>query len=150
METTSQLNSELKSLNEIFGQGKRVFRIPDYQRGYSWEEQQRTDLLTDIEYLISSGYEYRHYTGTIVASLNEETGNRNEQFEVFDIVDGQQRLTSLTLLLSVICRLGKGSAAMNNREYEEVFSKFIQEGPEGNTVRKLKLGKDQDNFLKPW
>lgn len=71
MENSSQHKNELKSFDEIFKQGKRVFRIPDYQRGYSWEEQQRTELLTDIEYLIKSG-EYRHYTGTIVASLNEE------------------------------------------------------------------------------
>ena len=149
MENSSQLNNELKSLDEIFGQGKRVFRIPDYQRGYSWEEQQRTDLLTDIEFLIKSGYEYRHYTGTIVASLNKkETDERGGQYEVFDIVDGQQRVTSLILLLSVICRSIKKSSEKGKYEHTEVFSKFIQGGSEGNTVHKLILGKDQDKFFK--
>lgn len=149
MEDSSQLNNELKSLDEIFRQGKRVFRIPDYQRGYSWEEQQRTDLLTDIEYLIKSGYEYRHYTGTIVASLNEkETIERDSQYEVFDIVDGQQRVTSLILLLSEICRSIKKSSETSEFEYREVFSKFIQGGSEGNSVHKLILGKDQDKFFK--
>ncbi len=147
MENSSQINSELNSLDEIFRQGKRVFRIPDYQRGYSWEEQQRTDLLTDIEYLIKSGYEYRHYCGTIVASLNEEMGKEFEQFEVFDIVDGQQRLTSVILLLSAICRSKRESETMNKSEYGEVFTKFVQEGPEANAVRKLILGNDQDNFF---
>ncbi len=149
MEVSSQINNELKSLDEIFGQGKRVFRIPDYQRGYSWEEQQRTDLLTDIEYLIKSGYQYRHYTGTIVASLNEkETSERDGQYEIFDIVDGQQRLTSLILLLSVICRLVKKSTEKSKFEHTEIFSAFIQGGPEGNTVHKLNLGKDQDKIFK--
>ena len=149
MENSSQLNNELKSLDEIFGQGKHVFRIPDYQRGYSWEEQQRTDLLTDIEYLIKSGYEYRHYTGTIVASLNEkETDERGGEYKVFDIVDGQQRVTSLILLLSVICRLIKKSSDESECEHTEVFSTFIQGGSEGNTVHKLILGKDQDKFFK--
>ena len=140
MENSNQLKNELKSLDEIFMQGKRVFRIPDYQRGYSWEKQQRDDLLTDIEYLIKAEYKYRHYTGTIVASL---TGKKNG-YEVFDVVDGQQRMTSLILLLSVICRLLKESAEKGRYEHTEIFSKFIQDGPDGNKVRKLYLGKEQD------
>ena len=149
MENSAQLNNELKSLDEIFGQGKHVFRIPDYQRGYSWEEQQRTDLLTDIEYLIKSGYEYRHYTGTIVASLNEKkTDERGGEYKVFDIVDGQQRVTSLILLLSEICRSIKKFPNKSECEYTEVFSTFIHGGSEGNTVQKLILGKDQNKFFK--
>ena len=145
MANNSKLKNELKSLDEIFMQGKRVFRIPDYQRGYSWEEQQRDDLLTDIKYLIKARYEYRHYTGTIVASLNrKETGELDDGYEVFDVVDGQQRMTSLILLLSVICRLLKKSAIVSKYEHTEIFSKFIQGGPVGNTVRKLRLGKKQD------
>ena len=150
MKNSNHLNNdnELKTLDEIFRHGKRVFRIPDYQRGYSWEKQQRTDLLTDIEYLIESKSRYRHYTGTIVASSNtNETGERNNQYEVFDIVDGQQRVTSLILLLSVICRLVKQRAGNSNCEHTEVYSMFIQSGPEGNAVRKLILGKDQNKYF---
>lgn len=145
METDNKLKNELKSLKEIFDDGNRVFSIPDYQRGYSWEEQQRKDLLKDIEYLIKSGYQYRHYTGTIVASLNDEkTKGVPNEYEVFDIVDGQQRMTSIILLLSVICRSLKEPTVTSNYEHSEIFSKFIQSGPVGNTVRKLCLGKEQD------
>ena len=122
MDGNGQLKHELQSLDEIFGQGKRVFRIPDYQRGYSWEKQQRTDLLTDIEYLINSGYAYRHYTGTIVASMNkDETERRRDKYEIFDIVDGQQRLTSLILLLSVICGFARKSTVKSKFDHTEVF-----------------------------
>ena len=146
MENNSQTKDELKSLDEIFMHGKRVFRIPDYQRGYSWEKQQRDDLLTDITDLIKAEYKYRHYTGTIVASLNEkETGEVTDGYEVFDVVDGQQRMTSLILLLSEICRLLKKSAVTSKYQHTEIFSKFIQDEPVvGNTVRKLRLGKEQD------
>ena len=144
MENSSKHNNELMSLDEIFMQGKRIFRIPDYQRGYSWEEQQRADLLKDIEYLIKGGYEYRHYTGTIVASL---TGKKNG-YEVFDVVDGQQRMTSLMLLLSVICRLLKVSEIKSTHDHTEIFSKFIQDVSEGNTIRKLHLGKEQDELFR--
>ena len=144
MGNNSELNNELKSFDDIM-QEKHFFRIPDYQRGYSWEKQQRADLLKDIEYLIKSGYEYRHYTGTIVASKNnEETVDVANDYVVFDVVDGQQRMASLILLLSVICRLLKKSAVTSKYEHTEIFSKFIQRGPIGNTVRKLRLGKEQD------
>ena len=150
MEVSSQINNELKSLEEIFGQGKRVFRIPDYQRGYSWEKQQRIDLLKDIKDLINSKDRYRHYTGTIVASFNqEETDKRGRQYQVYDIVDGQQRVTSLILLLSVICRSVVKSTEKSKCEYTEVFLKFIQGGTEGNSVHKLNLGEEgQDKIFK--
>ena len=144
METFIYLKNELETLEDIFDNGKRIFRIPDYQRGYSWEKQQRKDLLTDIEYLIKSRYEYRHYTGTIVASLNKEkTESEANGYQVFDLVDGQQRMTSLILLLSVICRSLKEATEKS----EEIFSKFIQDGLSGNTVRKLHLGKEQDGLF---
>ena len=143
MENDSKHNNELMSLDEIFMQGTRIFKIPDYQRGYSWDKQQRDDLRTDIEYLIKARYEYRHYTGTIVAS-KDKTEKKGGEYEVFDVVDGQQRLTSLILLLSVICRFLKESEA----EHTEIFSKFIQDGPVGNTVRKLYLGQEQDELFR--
>ena len=130
----NQQKNELQTLEDIFDNGNRIFRIPDYQRGYSWEEQQRKDLLTDIEYLIKSGYEYRHYTGTIVAS---STGEEKNSFKDFDVVDGQQRMTSLVLLLSVICRLSKETTG-------EIFTKFIKDDP----AYKLELGKEQNDLFK--
>ena len=148
MENYGNLKNELESLEDIFKDGKRVFRIPDYQRGYSWEKKQRVDLLNDIQYLIKGGYEYRHYTGTIVASFNkEETDKVAEEYELFDVVDGQQRMTSLILLLSVICRLLKEPEVKSRYEDTEIFSKFIQDGPVGNTVRKLYLGEEQDKLF---
>ncbi len=145
MEYSGQFKQELKSLDEIFGQENIRFRIPEYQRGYSWEERQRTDLLTDIEYIIKGEFKYRHYTGTIVASSNEN--ETNERHEVFDIVDGQQRVTSLILLLSVICRFAKNSPSESKCDHQEIFSKFIQGGIAGNTVRKLTVGKDQKDIF---
>ena len=97
MESINQ--HELKSLDKIFKPKTCIFQIPDYQRGYSWEERQRTDLLNYIESVIKREHEFRHYTGTIVVSLNE----KNDQYEIFDIVDGQQRLTSLILV--TVCNM---------------------------------------------
>ncbi len=79
--------AHLMTLDDIF-EG-RFFLIPDYQRGYSWEQIQIKDLLNDIEHLGNT--DYIHFTGTIVASLNEDG--------FFEIVDGQQRLTTLVIII---------------------------------------------------
>ena len=70
----------LCTLEEIF-KGRR-FKIPEYQRGYSWEKEQRDDLLKDIESIAKS--DHMHFTGTIVASKTDTP-------DLFEIVDGQQR-----------------------------------------------------------
>ena len=49
----------VKSISEIFA--NQVFRVPDYQRGYSWEEKQWNDLVEDLE-LLPEGR--NHFTGT--------------------------------------------------------------------------------------
>lgn len=96
------------SLSQIFQQ--RIFRIPDYQRGYAWQNTQLSDFWDD---LINLAPNRKHYTGLIswkVASENEiENLNINEKslchngFKLYYIVDGQQRLTtSLILLMSII------------------------------------------------
>lgn len=79
----------------------RCFKIPDYQRGYAWEEPNWQDLWEDIEYL-SKGKD--HYTGNLVlnptdAPIASAEGNRQE---VFEVVDGQQRLTTLVILLKCL------------------------------------------------
>lgn len=140
----SQIGYELKSLDQIFENEKHIFRIPEYQRGYSWEKEQRADLLTDIEYLIHSRYKYSHFTGTIVASEREE---KCGEYRVLDIVDGQQRVTSLILLISVICRILKESGKESKHNHDEIYRKFIQTGSVGNTVFKLKLGQGLGTYF---
>lgn len=78
MDNNEQIN-KLLTLQDIFK--NRFFSIPDYQRGYSWEDKQVEAILSDIEHLMKSNY--IHYTGTIVATRKNDT--------TYDIVDGQQR-----------------------------------------------------------
>ena len=89
------------SLAELFA--KRVFRIPDYQRGYAWGKRQLTELWQDIEDIESVGeHEYRsHYTGTIYVeqiSLPEDASWLMDH-HCYSVVDGQQRLTTISLLM---------------------------------------------------
>jgi len=85
---------------------KRLFEIPSYQRAYSWDTKQRKDLFNDIEKLHGtndSSNRKSHFMATVVCH-NE---NRNEAYDtelynVLNIVDGQQRITTLIILLKAI------------------------------------------------
>jgi uncharacterized protein with ParB-like and HNH nuclease domain len=81
----------------------RVFRIPHYQRFYSWQKRQRDDLFGDLRKLAASGEDQHHFMATVVCHKTDETKNIGMvQYRVYDVVDGQQRLTTLILLIKSI------------------------------------------------
>lgn len=93
-------------LDSLFS--KQLLRIPDYQRGYAWGEKQWKDLVVDLDALAADETQ-SHYAGTIVTFL--PTGERgtkvyygNRTYKVADVVDGQQRLTTILLFLSALIR----------------------------------------------
>ncbi|MGI0132637.1 MAG: DUF262 domain-containing protein [Thermoplasmata archaeon] len=87
------IDNGLKTISDLFS-GDRVFEIPIYQRPYAWGDQQVRDLLEDIRNL-SRGKE--HYFGTV---LVKDSGQQHSRLETVDVVDGQQRLTTLQVLMS--------------------------------------------------
>lgn len=89
----------LKSLSQIFTDTIK-FIIPDYQRGYSWEKTQLDDLWEDIENIPEGG---THYTGMFTFTKSESDPG------AFDLVDGQQRMTSLIILINgLLSRIERG------------------------------------------
>ena len=83
---------------------ERIFRIPDYQRGYAWEEEQVGELLEDLWVLNARR---RHYAGTIVLCQlpdEERMGSDGTRYATHAVVDGQQRLTTIVLLLNELSR----------------------------------------------
>ncbi|WP_028695062.1 DUF262 domain-containing protein [Pseudomonas cremoricolorata] len=80
----------------------RLFRIPEYQRAYSWKSRQRNDLFGDIEEAFRSGQE--HFMATLVA-LAKDTETcliGVDEFKTVELVDGQQRITTLIILMKAI------------------------------------------------
>ena len=116
--------SDLISLSELFrgADEDRFFCIPDYQRSYSWEKAHRDDLLNDIVEITQHGV--THFTGTIVAARPDHADGD------YHVVDGQQRLTSLTLLV------GRLLLSMQSREVEEVCEGMTLEAARDLFVRR--------------
>ena len=81
----------LKSLSYIFRDDIKIYIIPDYQRGYSWETEQLNDLWEDLENLADGRF---HYTGMFTFCKTEQGDNS------YYVVDGQQRMTTLIILIN--------------------------------------------------
>ncbi len=117
------LNTRTINYLELIGNG-RHYRVPPYQRDYSWTEEQWEDLWHDIVDMRSTPDD-RHYLGALVV---EERGDRE-----FLIIDGQQRLATLSVLaLAVIARLHAMAAGgvepdANAERGQELRNRFIGE-----------------------
>ncbi|HYA41728.1 MAG TPA: DUF262 domain-containing HNH endonuclease family protein [Syntrophobacteraceae bacterium] len=108
----------------------RYFEIPKYQRGYAWEKQNVRELFEDIRESIDS--KSSHYIGTIVLSRNPIMD------DTFYIVDGQQRITTITMIINeLILHLKKKEA-----DFYDLF--YIK----NERFRLKPLGKDHIFFNK--
>ena len=75
------------------------FVIPVYQRNYDWKKEQCKQLYDDLVSMIRNKYK-THFFGTIVSIYNDDARNRE-----YLIIDGQQRTTTISLLLLAIYNL---------------------------------------------
>ena len=73
-----------------------TYRVPRFQRDYSWTEEEWEDLWLDILGTIKDGGEPAHYMGYLVL--------QSENDRVFDVIDGQQRLTTMSLIVLAVLK----------------------------------------------
>lgn len=152
--------SELQPLSLLFQ--NRLFRIPDYQRGYAWQQPQLTDFWDDLINLQDGRY---HYTGLLslknlksseTISWGSDLWMVSKGFKACHIVDGQQRLTTFVILLNEIVeysRMLKENEGLTDREMvlgyetlEDVVSKYIcQHRPPNNQITTYLFGYEVDN-----
>lgn len=98
------IHPEFKPLSEIWN--NKLFRIPEYQRHYSWQPKQRKELFDDIKKLEKAKEKHNdriHFMATIVCLKTQESVTvAADKFYIYEVVDGQQRLTTLIILLKAI------------------------------------------------
>ena len=89
------LDPHLWNLENLF---KFIYNVPVYQRPYSWDKEQIDVLLSDIiEAYKSESKNEGYYTGNII--VFDKNDKINGLITKYDIIDGQQRITSFTLIL---------------------------------------------------
>ncbi len=108
-----------QSLSELLGNAAK-YTVPHFQRDYSWEQEQWEDLWTDIENLEQEGF---HYMGYIVLQRKGQND--------FEVIDGQQRLVTLSLLVLAAMRhiqqlAEEGKDTEKNKErLKEITGRYI-------------------------
>lgn len=127
-------DNKLKSLVDIFN--NKVFRIPDFQRGYSWQEKELLDFWNDINNLKGDRV---HYTGLLtVEPINKSELKSIEKwkddlwlmekgFTPYYIIDGQQRITTAIILINEILEQFKEGEGINYDKKEAWIQKFLYE-----------------------
>ena len=131
-----------RSAYEIFD--RTLLRVPDYQRGYAWERRHLEEFWEDLEVLPLHA---RHYTGTVVLLRSPDepvSDDRRVHFSVADIVDGQQRLTTLVLLLNEVRRRLLEAGASQPAEQIATHYLWVERGGKKRAI--LQLGSDIDGF----
>jgi uncharacterized protein with ParB-like and HNH nuclease domain len=151
-----------RTFEELFS-NRINFEIPFFQRAYAWEREQWKQLFDDIneqiigdvsdqireelstqkvskEILDKYLYEHEHYFGAIVVL---EKNNSDPALKCFSVIDGQQRITTVYLLLVVIIELlkGKSDISVNAQAYINHLEGLIINNidPKGDDYKKLKV-----------
>ncbi len=123
-----------------------IYSVPRFQRDYSWTDEEWDDLWNDIENVLSPEGEPSHYMGYLVL--------QSQDSKYFDIIDGQQRLTTLSIIvlavLSNIQRLiESGEDAENNRRRQDQLRNSLIGYLDPVTLiarSKLNLNRNNDNL----
>ncbi len=86
----TNFKTENNTLRKLLGNGL-TYRVPRFQRDYSWTEAEWDDLWQDIQGTLEADGEPSHYMGYLVLQSSDD--------KTFDVIDGQQRLTTLSLIV---------------------------------------------------
>lgn len=128
--TNCFMEARYKQIRGLFG-GKRgvIFRVPPYQRGYEWDERQWEDLWLDLNRI--NTHVDQHYLGSIIL-LEREAG------EIYEIVDGQQRMVTLSIIMMAI-RDSPQVEDQNDMRIDDIINTY----PANESARKLELADDE-------
>lgn len=137
------MNAEKNRLIELMFDNKRQYQIPVYQRNYDWEKDNCLELFNDV--LNSYEHEKSHFLGTIVQVQQDEEGGLKH----FVIVDGQQRMTSIYLLLKALYDKTIDESTHNELEglLFNVSASINFDKQEKNKLKLKPIKSDNEQFL---
>src|SRR5574344_1130850 len=122
-----EIKASIESLKKVLCDDERFYQIPDYQRPYSWDKDSVSDLISDLVTSYINNIEENYFCGSLVL-VQGDKGR-------LDIIDGQQRVTTFTILACVIRDLYYDILDEKQKDYIKLS---IQDKYE-NTKRKLKF-----------
>ena len=140
--SAANFKTENNTYRKLIGNGL-TYSIPRFQRDYSWAGDEWEDLWEDILGTIQEGGEPAHYMGYLVLQSQDEKS--------FDVIDGQQRLTTLSLIaLSVLKNLNRlvdegKTPDQNKQRLEQIRNTYIGYLDPVTLVTRSKLTLNRNN-----
>lgn len=155
------MENNLLNFHQIFT--GRLFRIPDYQRGYSWGKRQFDDFWTDVVNLPESR---EHYTGmlsiqripaSVADDMPAERWLFKKNYVPYYVVDGQQRLTTFSVFIECFVEYMRSLKANEDKKdaeilllddstsLDEIVGHFIKQSNKTDTLNAYLFGYEVDN-----
>lgn len=129
------MEARFKTVRMLFGRRGAKFRVPEYQRGYEWGKKNFEDLWADLQRI--GDRVNKHYLGNIIL-LGQEGDNE------FEIVDGQQRMVTISILTMAI-RDSENIDDPDDKRIDDIINCY----PSNTAQRRLYLHDDQsDSYFK--
>lgn len=122
----------------------RLFQIPEYQRAYSWTSHQREDLFSDIKKTYEKGLDAGHFMAAVVCLNRRKQVLGTDEFHVMEVVDGQQRITTLIILLNAI-KLALGKSKPEAKLAAELAELLVK--AEGDELLLLQTNHDSSHYF---
>jgi len=130
------IKAAAENLRAVFGNPKNFYQIPDFQRPYSWNAEQISQLIEDLFDAFNDNMD-EYFCGSLVLAMNP-TYNR------FDVIDGQQRLTTFTILLCVFRDIYKNFL---NEGQNKTISRYIKDFQGSAEIERLRFCTDENMQL---
>lgn len=131
------------SIEDFLSSNKTRFIIPVYQRNYDWREKNCLQLFDDIKEASKRENIKSHFMGSIVYVSNSET--ESIDLKEYVIIDGQQRLTTITLFLKALY-----DVILDENLKEEIYETYLinKRLDEQNKIKLKPIKKDDESFRK--
>ncbi|GAA4652533.1 DUF262 domain-containing protein [Kistimonas scapharcae] len=140
----TEINHHLRSIKEVLG---KTYKVPFYQREYRWKRKQFEELLNDLQEEFLNHFEESHgrdrvaqyksyFLGTVLTTTDSATSRKI-------IIDGQQRLTSLTLFFIYSLQRRRAAEALNITDY----TSLIQTESYGERVLNFEADNDRAELI---
>ena len=149
MNTNGFSAASMHSLNQLFH--KNIFRIPDYQRGYSWGNDEIDDFWQD---LLNLQENHQHYTGMITIETVEPRQMKrwskekwliNQGCKPYYVVDGQQRLTTIIILIQTLIEYLESNQKYLSYSKRQIVERYLYKRSANNNLIGYYFGYEIDD-----
>ncbi len=124
----ARIENHKYSIDEAFREC--FYIVPDYQREYVWTDKEVLPLMEDINEQIDAGSSHEYFIGTILVSPTDQKNH-------YEVIDGQQRLTTFFLLLCALKYLFKDEPQLRQTISNLISTSYTNSDGETRTSLKL-------------